>query len=160
MSGMSNNFDPKKHTIFVPRNPDKYIGKNRIISRSSWESNFMRWLDNTDAVLQWCSECIVILYQDPNEPIKKGKPNIRKYYPDFYVLLRNRDNQVEKFVVEVKPKKETKAPRKNKDPRRMLLEQQTYRKNTAKWKAAENFCRVNGMKFMLITEDQLFGRKG
>lgn len=159
MGGMSNNFDPKRHTIYRPLNPDKYIGKGQIVSRSSWETRLMRWLDCTDAVIQWASECVVILYQDPNEPIRKGKPNIRKYYPDFYILLKNKEGQLEKFIVEVKPKKETKTPRKNKDPRRMLLEAQTYRKNLAKWKAAENFCKANGMKFMILTEDQIFGSR-
>ena len=159
MSGMSKNFDPRRHSYYKPINEDKYIGKSTPIARSSWEIKFMRWLDNTSAVIQWCSECIAIKYQDPNQPIKKNKPNIRNYYPDFYVLLKNREGTVERFIVEVKPKKETKKPRKSKNPQRVLLEEATYKKNLAKWAAAENFCKANDMKFMVITEDQLFGSR-
>jgi len=31
----------------------------------------------------------------------------------------------------------------------------TYAKNEAKWRAAENFCKDNGLIFKLVTEDEL-----
>ena len=36
----------------------------------------------------------------------------------------------------------------------------TYAVNQAKWKAAQEFCKDNGMQFKLITEKELYGARG
>ena len=119
-------------------------------------------LDHSPAVIQWCSECVAIKYQDPLQPIdRQGRPKIKNYYPDFYVVTKDAEGKVERFIVEVKPKKETKAPRndKRKSPRTQLYENKTWAVNQAKWLAAERFCAANQMKFRKITEDDIFGVK-
>ena len=161
MNHMNNVFDPTRHTKYTPKNPEKYIGKTLPICRSSWESYMCAWFDHTTAVLQWCSECIAIKYQDPALPIKKnGSPNIRNYYPDFFAVIQNKDGTVEKLIIEIKPSKETRAPRKDKRKtlKTALYENKTWMTNQAKWAAAQRFCDANGLKFKLITEKQIFGR--
>ena len=54
---------------FIPRNPQKYRGDHRNIQwRSTWEYRYMKWLDETEAVVSWSSEEIVI----PVELLPKG----------------------------------------------------------------------------------------
>jgi len=63
----------------------------------------------------------------------------------------------EKFVVEIKPEAQTKAPApKNRKTKRYLTEVSTYIINQSKWEAAEKFCSERGWKFMIITEKHLF----
>ena len=57
----------------------------------------------------------------------------------------------------MKPKKQTKKPtdrpkRKTAAWKREVL---TFMKNSAKWRAAEEFCDDRQMKFMILTEDHL-----
>jgi len=35
----------------------------------------------------------------------------------------------------------------------------TYAKNTAKWKAAEEYCRKKGWKFKILSEKDIFGHQ-
>ena len=60
-----------------------------------------------------------------------------------------------KYLVEIKPAKETKPPRAAKKTRRYLTEALTYVKNQSKWKAAQDFARDNGATFQIWTEDTL-----
>jgi len=51
---------------FVPKNKDKVIKLNSqggIYYRSSWELKIMTWLDGSEKVYKWGSECISIPYQ-------------------------------------------------------------------------------------------------
>lgn len=149
-------------TFYIPKNPEKYIGKEKkIICRSSWESHMCLWFDHTPAVLQWCSECIAIPYQDPTTPTKNGKPNIRRYYPDFFAVIENKDKTIQRVIIEIKPEKETRPPRrdKRKNPKSALYEAKMWSLNQAKWAAAQRFCAANNLAFKIITEKQIFGRK-
>ena len=90
---------------FQPRNPQKYRGDpTNIIYRSSWELKFMRYLDSKDNVLDWASEEVVIPYRSPID----GK--IHRYFPDFIVRFKNKDEQIETFLIEVKPASQTREP--------------------------------------------------
>lgn len=126
--------------------PQKYKGDpNNIIYRSSWEYKFMKWCDITPSVLEWGSEEIVIPYISPVD----GKRH--RYFPDFYVKIENK-----KYLVEVKPLKQTKEPK----PRKRMTKQYinevvTWSVNQAKWKAAREFCADYNWEFMLITEKEL-----
>lgn len=141
-------------TQYNPKNPDKYKGKYPILCRSSWEVSFARWCDHSSKIISWSSESVEIRYQDPIQPIdNKGRPKIRRYYPDFLILTE----KGEYFLIEIKPYKETKIPKdsKRKSNKTLLYEQKTYRINNAKWKAAENFCKRKGWKFKIMTEKEL-----
>ena len=136
---------------FNPERPNKYKGNVRnIIYRSGWERRFMIYCDRNENVVEWGSEEVVIPYQSPLD----GK--IHRYYPDFYVKVKQPNHTVVKYIVEIKPKRQTKPPRRN--PKRKtkswLWEVKEYSKNQAKWDSALKFCEKQGMEFKILTEDQ------
>ena len=138
--------------IYKPTNPQKYKGNpTRIIYRSLWERKFMDFCDNNPSIMEWGSEEVIIPYRCPTD----GR--VHRYYPDFYVKIKSRSGVISKYIIEVKPKKQTQKP--NENPKRKSAawkrEVLTYMKNRAKWSAAENFCEDRKMKFMILTEDQL-----
>jgi hypothetical protein len=137
---------------FKPKNPHKYVGDvNNIIARSSWESDFLRYLDLNESVIQYASEEISIPYLNPLD----GR--VHKYYPDMLVKMIDKSgNQVVKLI-EIKPYKQTKMPvvpkRKTK---RYDEECVTYIINQAKWEAAEKFCQDKNWQFHKLTENELY----
>ena len=95
--------------VFRPKNPDKYVGNSKnIIYRSSWEKRFMIYCDNTPEVISWASEELSIPYISPLD----GR--VHKYYPDFIIYYKTPE-KLKTSVIEVKPQKETKPPRKKKN---------------------------------------------
>ena len=140
---------------FNPVNPEKYIGDpTGIIYRSGWEFRLMRYLDKHPHVLRWASEEIVIPYKSPID----GKWH--RYFPDFYVEQINTNDNIDKILIEVKPKYQTIPPvvqtTKTKKPtKRYINEVKTWGVNQAKWIAAEEFCKDRGWKFQLMTEVEL-----
>lgn len=138
---------------FRPKNPQKYKGNaNNIVYRSRWELLLMSRLDEHPDVLQWSSEEVVVPYRSPMD----GR--IHRYFPDFLVKKRNHSNGlVETVMIEVKPKAQTKPPevKTGKPTKRYLNEVYTWGVNSAKWKAAENYCKDRGWKFQIMHEDHL-----
>jgi hypothetical protein len=101
-------------------------------------------------VLNWSSEEIIIPYKSPID----GKWH--RYFPDFVIKVRNKYNQTETYVIEVKPYKETKEPEiKKRITKQYLYEVQTWGINSAKWNAAKEFCDDRKWKFKIITEREL-----
>lgn len=137
--------------IFKPKNPGKYKGDyNNIIYRSSWELKLMIYLDTHPDILQWSSEEFYIPYRSPID----GK--IHRYFPDFYVKKRSKDGVLDSLVIEVKPKKQVEPPKIKKEvDRKYLKEVKTYGINTAKWKAAKEYCELKKWKFLIMTEKEL-----
>lgn len=136
---------------FHPKFPQKYKGDpNNIIYRSLWELRFMRYLDSHPSITEWASEEIAIPYYSPVD--KK----IHRYFPDFWVRTKTADNQINTMIVEIKPDVQTRQPtRKEKVTRRYINELKTYGVNTAKWKAAEEFCAERKWQFKVLTEKEL-----
>ena len=140
---------------FKPRNPEKYKGDpTNIIYRSGWELKLMSYLDKHPHVIKWNSEEIVIPYRSPID----GK--MHRYFPDFYVEQINRQKKKEKVLIEVKPYAQTKPPKvqntkKSKPTKRYINEVKTWGINSAKWNAAEEFCKDRGYIFKIITENDL-----
>ena len=137
--------------FYKPKNPGKYRGNpTRIIYRSLWERKYMVYCDNTPYILEWGSEEVIIPYLSPID----GKPH--RYYPDFYIKVREKSGKISKYIVEIKPKKQTKPPYgKDKRTRAYKNAVLTFAKNRAKWDAAENYCDNRQMKFLILTEDHL-----
>ena len=136
---------------FQPKNPRKYKGDPRlVIYRSLWELKFMKWCDDHDHVLEWGSEEIVVPYRSPLD----GR--IHRYFVDFYIKIRNKNNTIKKYLIEVKPKKQTLEPKKpkRKTPR-YLSEVSTYVVNQAKWEAAREWCADRRLEFLILTEEHL-----
>jgi hypothetical protein len=137
---------------FKPQYPEKYKGNpNNIVYRSSWELKFMRWCDTNPNILEWGSEEFFIPYYDPTSN------KLRKYFPDFIVKIKDNTEKIKKYVVEVKPKKQTKPPSSTpkKKTKSWANEVKTYLINEAKWKAATEFCLDRSLIFKIITEDDL-----
>jgi len=136
---------------FKPKNPQKYKGDpSNIIYRSGWELKLMLRLDEDKQIISWGSEVIIIPYRSPID----GK--IHRYYPDFIVTKINKDNVKETVIIEIKPAKQTKPPaRQEKMTARYLTEVKTWGTNEAKWKAASEYCKDRGWKFVIFTEKEL-----
>jgi len=135
-------------TKYKIQNYKKYIGNpNNIICRSLWERRVCKYLDQNKNVVRWGSEEFYVPYKSPVD----GKPH--KYYPDFIAEIRN-ENEVKTYVIEVKPKKQTKPPKNNKR-KSYINECLTYSINQAKWKSAKIYCTKNDWNFIILTEDNI-----
>jgi hypothetical protein len=147
----------KKDTVYHPKNVNKYVGNPPYcVCRSSWETIFCKWADNNPAVVEWASEPIAIPYVDKATKDYKGMPKKRRYYPDFIVKVMNRNKEIDTWLVEVKPYKETIPPRPGKkSPKTKMYEAKTWGTNQSKWRAAEEFCRKRKWFFKILTEKQL-----
>lgn len=134
---------------FKPKNPDKYVGDvNNIIWRSTWECKYASYLDKNPNVLSWSSEQIVIPYKDPLDGRR------RRYFVDFWMKVKTSDGSIKEFLVEIKPKKQTMEPeKKSRVTKKYVNEIYTFAVNTAKWKAAREFCKHKNWTFQLLTED-------
>ena len=138
---------------FTPKNIERYIGDyNKIISRSSWETKFMRWCDTNPAVIKWNSEDIVIPYYSTSDQ------KMRNYHMDFFVYYRTNKGDTKKLLVEIKPFKQTIRPTKRgrKKLETFIEEQKTYQVNQDKWKSARSYAKANGYEFIFMTEYELY----
>jgi hypothetical protein len=138
--------------FYEPKNPSKYRGDVKsIVYRSSWERRFMVVCDETPEIVGWSSEELIIPYRDPSKD-----NTIHRYFPDFVIHVKQ-PNGIEKRVVEIKPYKETQMPVKKKRVTKAYMESvYTYVRNQAKWEAARAYCASQGMKFVVLTENELF----
>jgi TnsA endonuclease N terminal. len=76
--------------------------------------------------------------------------------PDFLIKVKESTGEIKTYVIEVKPKKQTRPPKKRKKVTpSYLYECKTYAVNTAKWKAAREFCNDRKIEFKIITEQEL-----
>ena len=135
---------------YIPSKPRKYKGDpSNIIYRSLWERKFMVYCDRNDAILEWGSEEIIIPYKSPLD----GR--IHRYFPDFYVKVKQNDGTIKKMIIEVKPKKQCKPPVGKKKTKNYIKEVQTWGVNKAKWEYALEWCKDRNMEFKILTEDHL-----
>ena len=131
---------------YKPSFPKKYKGNpNNIICRSNWERKFCQWCDNNENILEWGSEELWIPYKSPVDR------RVHRYFPDFIIKVKESTGQVKTYIVEVKPKKQTKPPTSKSSP----FDVKTYAINEAKWKAAKEFCDDRRIGFKIITEEEL-----
>ena len=137
--------------IFRPRNIKKYRGDYRnIIYRSSWEKVFMRYCDKNSNILEWGSEETIIPYRSPLDQ------RIHRYFPDFYIKVRDNDGKAKMYIIEIKPKKQCIEPKVQKrKTKKYVREVMEYAKNQAKWKAAREYCADRHLEFKILTEDNL-----
>lgn len=134
---------PKK---WIPKNPEKYAGDPKnIITRSSWETKTMNFLDGNVNVLMWASEEFNIKYVSPLDN------KVHRYFCDFLAKMRLRDGSTRTYLIEVKPNKECSVPT-TKNKKQFLIEMQTYLVNQAKWEAARAFCTQKGLTFLVLDE--------
>lgn len=158
---------------FVPRHPEKCLNKNgkfppnknKITFRSSWESVFANWCDIEENVLEWGSELIEIPY------FSQIDQKAHRYITDFVFSCRNRDGEIERWLIEVKPA--IQVPKLNEcgqivypelNKKKKLTQKRierwqdmcnVLRKNHEKWTCARAWAKSHGMKFKVITEEEL-----
>ena len=136
---------------FKPRNPSKYKGDpTNIIYRSGLELRLMKFLDEQDNIIKWGSEELAIPYKSPID----GR--YHRYFPDFYVKKKTVDGSIREQLIEVKPSEQCRPPRKqSKITKRYITEVKNWGINSAKWEAANEYCKDRGWKFLVWTEDHL-----
>lgn len=139
--------------IFKPNNPQKYRGDpTNIVYRSRWELLVMTRLDKDPNVIWWSSEETIIPYRSPVDN------RYHRYFVDFTVRLRTQEGKTKTVLIEVKPLAQTKPPavqQGKKKSRRYINEVMTWGVNSAKWKAAKEYCRDRGYEFMIMTENEI-----
>lgn len=155
----------KYHQGWYPlTNPQKYIkpadgymkstklyeGKIFIQYKSSLEKNAIKYADLNPKVAKWSQEPFCIQY------IKPLDNKAHRYFIDMFIEFVNGS----KVIIEIKPYSQTIAPKK---PKKMTQKQiinykeevMTYIVNKAKWESANKFAVSKGMKFIILTEQQL-----
>ena len=140
---------------YQPSFPKKYKGNpSNIVYRSLWERKFMIYCDKNENILEWASEEIALPYRSPLDN------RVHRYFPDFYIKVRETNGLIKTMLIEVKPKKqcvETISPKRK--TKGYIYEVKEYARNQAKWKAAKDFCEDRQWEFKVITEDELGIRK-
>ena len=136
---------------YRPTRPYKYKGDpTKIIYRSLWERKFMQYCDSTTNVLEWGSEEIALPYRSPIDN------KVHRYFPDFYIKVKENTGQIKRYIIEIKPKKQTIAPKvQKKKTKGYVYEVYEYARNQAKWKAAREWCADRRVEFKIVTEKEL-----
>ena len=136
---------------YYPSLPRKYKGDpTNIIYRSLWERKFMVYCDKNDNILEWASEEIAIPYRSPIDN------RVHRYFPDFYMKVKETNGKIKNYVIEVKPAKQTIPPKKPKrQTKGYIREAYEYARNQAKWKMAKEFCADRQWEFKVVTEKEL-----
>ena len=110
----------------------------------------MVFLDESPSILQWSSEEIVIPYFSPIDR------KVHRYFPDFYVKVRDKTGQIKEMIWEIKPKKQSAPPQKrSRITQKYIAEVVTWGVNEAKWKAAQEYCLDRNWQFKVLTEEDL-----
>lgn len=154
---------------FRPLHPEKCLnyngkfpGAKEITFRSSWEKIFCNFCDRTDAVLEWGSEILQVPYYSNLD----GKNHV--YITDFLFCCKDKNGNINKYVLEVKPKCQTpvlnehgqiKYPDPPKKKSKKSLENwqercNVLKRNNEKWTAARRWCRSHGYIFKVLTEEE------
>ena len=110
----------------------------------------MVYCDKNQNILEWASEEIAIPYRYPIDN------RVHRYFPDFYMKVKEFNGKIKRYVIEVKPAKQTKPPAKPKrQTKGYIREAYEYAKNQAKWKMAREFCADRQWEFKVVTEKEL-----
>lgn len=132
--------------IFTPINPQKYLGDvNKIRFLSSWERYFMDFCDTNPNVIGWSSEELKIPYFNPI------KNCVSHYWVDFVVKFKQTNGTIVTEAIEIKPMKQSVVGK-----NMSTYDQVQLVINNAKWTAAKALCDAHGIKFRVVTEQDLF----
>lgn len=134
--------------IYTPVNREKFIGQTATY-RSGLELKFFKFCDNNINVIKWGSENIIVPYISPIDT------RVHRYFIDNYVVIRE-GNIIKKYLIEIKPYKQTLPPTtKYKKQHHLVYEQKQYLVNQAKWESARTYCKKHGYDFLIITDKEL-----
>lgn len=128
------------------KNRTKYKGDaDNVVFRSMWERNAFAWCDDNSEIKEWSSEEVVIPYYY----------DVDKRYHRYFMDLKITFKSGKTVLVEIKPEKETKPPKRPDKSRRYINEAMTYVKNQNKWQAAAEFAKDRNWSFEIWTEKTL-----
>lgn len=134
--------------LYKIKNPSKYEGDaTNVVFRSMWERHCFKWCDENPHIKSWVSEEIVVPYFY----------DVDKKYHRYFVDLKITYKDGRTVLVEIKPEKQTNAPKKSgsRNTQRFVNEAMTYVKNMNKWEAAESFAKDRGWEWQIWTEKTL-----
>ena len=131
--------------VFTPKNVNKYLGTKQPRYRSGWELAFMRMCDAHPNIVSWASEALRIPFIHPVTGRKTT------YVPDFIIQYKDKNGKQHNEVVEIKPFAQTSEERAT-----HINERQMAIVNKAKWSAANEWCNKKGMRFRVLTENEIF----
>jgi len=136
---------------YQPSYPKKYKGDHtNIVYRSLWERKFMVYCDKNENILEWGSEEVIVPYRSPIDN------RYHRYFPDFYIKVKESTGKITKMIVEIKPYKQCIEPKvQKKKTKGYIYEVMEYAKNQAKWSAAKEWCLDRGYEFKVLTENEL-----
>jgi len=110
----------------------------------------MVYCDTNQNILEWGSEEMCLPYKSPVDN------RYHKYFPDFYIKVRESNGKIKKYIIEIKPLKQTIEPKVQKRKTKgYIYEVVEYAKNQAKWEAAREWCADHGYEFKVLTENEL-----
>lgn len=136
-------------SVYRVKHKERYKGNTEnIVARSTWELATYIWLDSDghNNIKRWSSEEIVIPYKFDLD----GK--YHRYFVDLYIEKIDGT----KLLVEIKPEKYTRPPKKPKrETKRYKEEVAQWIKNNNKWHAAMQYAKKHGMVFEVWTEGVL-----
>lgn len=138
--------------FFKPSNPNKYKGDSTNIQyRSGWELKLMSRLDKDPNVIWWQSEETIIPYRSPIDN------RIHRYFVDFTVKTKDINGGTKTRLIEVKPASQCRPPplMEGRKTKRYINEVMRWGVNSAKWKAAREYCKDRGYEFIIMTEKEL-----
>lgn len=155
-----------KYTLM---NPGKYMENlPQPEFKSAWEEKIFVACDVNPFITRWGYEPFTIAYHNP----LYMKQSL--YKPDVYVECMYADGHSEKYLIEIKPTSYSILPEPPKppgpnvtDPKRLA----NYKKrkaaydrksmdvmvNYAKWEAAEKWCKMNGINWLILNEKNVHG---
>ena len=91
---------------YQPSYPKKYKGDpTNIVYRSLWERKFMVYCDKNENILEWGSEEVIVPYRSPIDN------RYHRYFPDFYIKVRESNGKIKKMIIEIKPYKQCIEPK-------------------------------------------------
>ena len=145
---------------YKPTNTSKYRGDStNIIYRSLLERRFMVYCDTNATVRWWASEELYIPYVSPID----GKWH--RYFVDFVIGIDDVRGVEQTIMVEIKPYRQCVAPkvrifegkvdRRRRDYRDYVRSVKDWGINSAKWAAANQYCKERGWVFKIITDKDL-----
>ena len=140
-------YNKYKQGVYRPVNIQKFDGKKNPRYLSSWELKFFKWCDINPYVVKWSSESVCLPYISPVD--KK----MHRYFVDNTVHIKE-GNKIVKYLIEIKPHKQTQPPTShgNKKDTTILYETARFAVNQAKWISAKSWCKKNNYVFQIVTE--------
>lgn len=132
-----------KYTV---KHRSKYKGDaDNVVYRSMWERHCFSWCDMNSSIRSWSSEEVIIPY------FWDVDKRMHRYFMDLKITYK--DGRT--VLIEIKPEKETKPPKRPDKSKRYISEALTYVKNMNKWEAAQSYAKDRKWTFEIWTEKTL-----